>query len=254
MHTPSDWQQWLLRRAMHYSVCEADASDLVQDCLHAYQRRFGSYSWEHAHTQADIQHACCWCQQKIHSLAIDRAKQPPRQRERLLDACLCEYLAVENPEADWVMHIAILQFIDSLPTSLQKVAVLYNQGYEYAEIASALSLSVGSVKQYLQRIKRLGRAFFGLDVSKSGVGVVNISESSKRAFKDVSSDEETQGVADERVSADDSELGGAADHPRRPRRTQRVGGWQLALDPVKVAAVPVERCPFPNFKSSNNWR
>jgi DNA-directed RNA polymerase specialized sigma24 family protein len=137
MHTPSDWQAWLLRQARHYAVCEADANDLVQDCLHAYQRRFGRYPWEHAHTREAIQHARCWCQQKIHSLAIDRAKQPCRQRERLLDADLCEYLAGENPESDWIWCIAIQQFIDSLPPSLQKVAVLYNQGYEYAEIASA---------------------------------------------------------------------------------------------------------------------
>jgi DNA-directed RNA polymerase specialized sigma24 family protein len=45
MHTPSDWQAWLLRQARHYAVCEADANDLVQDCLHAYQRRFGRYPW-----------------------------------------------------------------------------------------------------------------------------------------------------------------------------------------------------------------
>jgi RNA polymerase sigma factor (sigma-70 family) len=225
MHTPSDWQAWLLRQARHYAVCEADANDLVQDCLHAYQRRFGRYPWEHAHTREAIQHARCWCQQKIHSLAIDRAKQPCRQRERLLDADLCEYLAGENPESDWIWCIAIQQFIDSLPPSLQKVAVLYNQGYEYAEIASALGLSAGSVKQYLQRIKQHGRAFFGLDVNKSGVCVVNSSESPQRGFqKEVPSDEETQGVADERVSADDSELGGAAEHPRRSRRTRRGGG------------------------------
>jgi hypothetical protein len=42
-----------------------------------------------------------------------------------------------TPESDWIWYIAIQQFIDSLPPSLQKVAVLYNQGYEYAEIASA---------------------------------------------------------------------------------------------------------------------
>jgi hypothetical protein len=71
MHTPSDWQAWLLRQARHYAVCEADANDLVQDCLHAYQRRFGRYPWEHAHTREAIQHARCWCQQKIHSLAVE---------------------------------------------------------------------------------------------------------------------------------------------------------------------------------------
>jgi len=231
MHTPSDWRAWLLQRAMHYAVCEADASDLVQDCLHAYQRRFGSYPWEHAHTQEDIQHAQCWCQQKLRSLAIDRAKQPSCQRERLLGADLFEYLAVENPESDWIWHIAMQQFIDSLPTSLQKVAVLYNQGYEYAEIASALNLSVGSVKQYLQRIKRLGRAFFGLDVNKLGVCVVNRCGSPEGVSKEVSGDEETQGIADERVGANDSELGGAAEHPCCPRRTQRGGvlRWQPVL-------------------------
>ena len=228
MHTPSDWRAGLLQRAMHYAVCEADASDLVQDCLHAYQRRFGSYPWEHAHTQEDIQHAQCWCQQKLRSLATDRATQPSRQCERLLGTELFEYLAVENPEEDWIWHIAMQQFIDSLPTSLQKVAVLYNQGYEYAEIASALNLSVGSVKQYLQRIKRLGRAFFGLDVNKLGVCVVNRCGSPEGVSKEVLSDEETQGIADERVGANDSELGCAAEHPCCPRRTQRGG--------VKVAA------------------
>ena len=109
--------------------------------------------------------------------------------------------------------------------------MLYNQSYEYAEIASALNLSVGSVKQYLQRIKRLGRAFFGLDVNKLGVCVVNRCGSPEGVSKEVSGDEETQGIADERVGANDSELGCAAEHPCCPRRTQRGGvlRWQPVL-------------------------
>ncbi|MFX6706158.1 hypothetical protein ABTH01_19735, partial [Acinetobacter baumannii] len=67
-------------------------------------------------------------------IARDRAKQPYRRQElQLLDTEIGEYLAVDNPEDAWLQQIALEQFIASLPTYLQKVVVLYNEGYNYAE-------------------------------------------------------------------------------------------------------------------------
>jgi hypothetical protein len=186
----------------------------------------------------------------LQSLARDRAKQPYRRQElQLLDTEIGEYLAVDNPEEAWLQQIALEQFIASLPAYLQKVAVLYNQGYDYAEIAQALHKSVGVVGQYLQRIKRLGREFFGIEVNKSAVSVVNRNGSpeagySKSPTEEVS-DEATEGIADECAGVDDSEPGGAADDACRSRRVERGGGevscWQ-ALCPAKVVVALEAPC------------
>ena len=59
-----------------------------------------------------------------------------------------------------------------------------------------------------------------------GAGMLKMADfsgSPEGVSKEVLSDEETQGVIDERVGANDSELGCAAKHPRRSRRTKRGG-------------------------------
>ncbi|MEN3002111.1 MAG: RNA polymerase sigma factor [Armatimonadota bacterium] len=228
MHTEHGWRQWLLQKAVWLCSCEAEAEDLVQDCLHAFYRCFCFYPWQRPLEPDELRHARAWCKRKLQALAIDRAKQPHRQRElQLLDTEIGEYLAVSNPEDGLILQIALEQFIAHLPVYLQKVAELYNRGYDYREIARRLELSEGSVRQYMRRINKLGQAFFGLDVHKSAVSVVNRDGSPKEGFpeqlEEEPSDEKTQGIADERGCADDSELGGTTEHPCRPRRTQRGG-------------------------------
>ncbi len=228
MHTEPEWRQWLMRKAVAYGFCEADAEDLVQACLHAFQRHFHFYPWEQRLEGEALKTACGWCATKLHCLALDFLDKPARQRELLvLDTKIGEWLAISYPEEELLIRIAIEQFIDSLPAYLRRVASLYNLGYEYADIAVQLGISVGTVRQYMGRIKRLGQAFFGLDVHKSAVCAVNKdgepAEGSPKRMEEVQNDAETQGIADERVGVDDSELGGASEHPRRPRRTQRGG-------------------------------
>lgn len=155
---------------------------------------------------------------------------------------------MDNPEEAWLQHIALEQFIASLPTYLQKVAVLYNEGYNCAEIAQALNKSVGVIRQYLQRIKRLGREFFGIEVNKSAVSVVNRDGSPEAGYSKIQteevSDEATEGIADECAGADDSERGGAADDACRSRRVERGGGVRCrqALCPAKVVVVLEALC------------
>lgn len=249
MHSEDTWRQWLLRKALCFCHCEADADDLVQDCLHAFYRHFGFYPWQRPMEGEELRSARAWCLCKLRSLAIDRAQQPHRQHELLLlDTEVGEYLAIDNPEEALLLRIAMKQFIASLPAYLKKVAVLYNRGYNYAEIAQALNKSVGVVQQYLQRVKRLGREFFGLEVNKSAVLVVNIDGSPvegllKRTEEEVN-DEQTEGLADERSGVDDSESGGVADDSRRPRGTERGGGLRCrqALCLAKVVVVPEAQC------------
>ncbi len=250
MHTEDAWRQWLAREASRFCTCASEADDLVQDCLYAFYRRFHFYPWQHPMEPGEHRSARAWCLCKLQSLARDRAKQPYRRQElQLLDTEIGEYLAVDNPEEAWLQQIALEQFIASLPAYLQKVAVLYNQGYDYAEIAQALHKSVGVVGQYLQRIKRLGREFFGIEVNKSAVSVVNRNGSpeagySKSPTEEVS-DEATEGIADECAGVDDSEPGGAADDACRSRRVERGGGevscWQ-ALCPAKVVVALEAPC------------
>ncbi|GBC93477.1 hypothetical protein HRbin15_01968 [bacterium HR15] len=161
MHTEPEWRRWLMRKAVHLCYCEADAEDLVQDCLYAFYRRFHYYPWQRLMQPDELRQAQAWCYCKLRSLAIDRARQPYCQHERqLLDTELGERLVTEDYEAALLERIAMEQFITRLPASLQRVAVLYNQGYDYAEIGAMLGLSVGTVRQYMRQIKQLGQAFF----------------------------------------------------------------------------------------------
>ncbi len=194
MHTEPEWRRWLMRKVGAYGFCEANAEDLVQACLHAFQHRFGFYPWEQRLEGDALKTARSWCTTKLHCLALDLLDKPACKRELLvLDTEVGERLAIYCPEEELLLHIGIEQFIDSLPVYLQKVANLYNQGYEYCEIAVQLGISEGTVRQYMGRIKRLGQAFFGLDVHKSAVCAVNKDgeplESSPKPMQEVQNDE-----------------------------------------------------------------
>jgi DNA-directed RNA polymerase specialized sigma24 family protein len=77
-----------------------------------------------------------------------------------------EWLAAASDEEALIERLASGEFLASLPAYLRRVAKLYSQGYQYAEIAAHLGVSVGTVQGYLGRIKVLGRAFFGADGNK----------------------------------------------------------------------------------------
>lgn len=186
----STWRAWLLRIARGWTCCEADAEDLVQDCLHAFERQFGYYPWQSLLDGNTLQRAKGWLKRKLQWLVLDRLEQPHLQRELpLLDTPSGEYLAVQSPETEWVLHIAVEQFVNSLPDYLRRVAELYNVGYDCGEIAEALQLSAGTVRQYLQRIKRFGQAFFGIDVHKSAGSGVNKSRTPEKGVPNLSEED-----------------------------------------------------------------
>ena len=174
MQTEREWRAWLYRQAWCFTCSHDDAEDLVQQTLLAFWQRFGYLPWEQRYLGAiDYQQIRGWCYAKLRSQALDFKKQAYHQRElpilndtRGRGGEVGEWLAVASDEEALIERLAVEEFLTSLPTYLQRVAQMYNQGYEYAEIAARLGVSMGTVQGYLGRIKTLGRAFFGVDGNK----------------------------------------------------------------------------------------
>jgi RNA polymerase sigma factor (sigma-70 family) len=170
IQTEQEWREWLHRQARRFSCCYDDADDLVQQTLLAFWQRFGYLPWEQRHLETmEYPQIRGWCYAKLHSLALDLKKQAHRQHEILIlhdTQGGGEWLAAASDEEALIERLASGEFLASLPAYLRRVAKLYSQGYQYAEIAAHLGVSVGTVQGYLGRIKVLGRAFFGADGNK----------------------------------------------------------------------------------------
>ncbi len=221
MYTQAEWWEWLRREAQKRSLNDADAEDIVLLCLHAYHSRFGVYPWEEPQTSESLLKSLGWCKRKIYSLTIDLLRKPYRERELLvLDSEDGDRVSAHNPLEDILLQIDLELFIASLPCYLRQIAILLNQGYECSEIAHLQGLSVGTVRQYLQRIRHLGRKFFGIDVHESEPSCVNISEgqsvdSLEICEKEEQIDEKAQSVDGQRSDAPCSQPSGTTAYPRR---------------------------------------
>lgn len=228
----SAWRKALGQRAESLAANSEEAQDIVQETLTAYWKRFGALPWEHPEGDDSYEQAWAWCCLKVRSLALNRRNCAYHRYERLLlNGQQGESLAVVDDVEHSIERIAIGQFITSLPDYLRSVAVMYEAGYSYSEIAARLGVSVGTVQGYLGRIQKLGRAFFGLDGNKQGLCVVNSSESPTEGetnhSQEVQNDETTQDAAERSECSGSRECRGASPHPRRARRNQRGGGLIL---------------------------
>ncbi len=225
MKTAEAYLTHLQRIARRWTNHTADAEDLAHECLYAYYQRFGDWPWEN-----EPQHALRWCRCKLRALAQDHAKRSQGRRAQVsLDAPECPPVEAPRWEADLLDHLAMEQFLESLPAYLRRVARLYNAGYDYKAIAHSLGVSVGTVQGYLKRIARFGREFFGVDDHKTAVCVVNYSGNadgrSQSNTQEVSEDATTTEVLGfDGVDVSDSELDGDAPHRGGAERTHARGG------------------------------
>lgn len=176
--TEEGWRAWLYRQARCYTHCADTAEDWVQETLLAFWQWFGLLPWEQVRHQEEHSQRKRWCCQKLRWLALDTYKRAYGRHEQLiLEEVRPEvWLVGAEVEAGCLERLAIEQFAQSLPPYLQRIAVLYNAGYSYREIAEQIGVSVGTVQGYLGRIAVLGREFFGVLDNKSAVCVVNYSE------------------------------------------------------------------------------
>jgi predicted transcriptional regulator len=123
----------------------------------------------------------------------------------------------------------VKQFFEHLPPYLRRVAVMYQEGYNYKEIAEALGVALGTVQRYIARIAQLGRIFFEIDDNKTVARLVNMGGSSAAdstsSVKEVNhgSLETTAVVDDERYSALDCQHRSDAPHLSGAERTARGG-------------------------------
>lgn len=60
---------------------------------------------------------------------------------------------LENTVIKIIRSTALEKAIDRLPDDFREVAILYNQGYSYEEIASRLKIEIGTVKSRINRAK-----------------------------------------------------------------------------------------------------
>ncbi len=219
----------------------------MQETLIAYWKRFGALPWEHPEGGDSYEQAWAWCCLKVRSLALNRRNSAYHRYERLLlNDQQGESLAVVDEAEHSIERIAIGQFITSLPDYLRSVAVMYEAGYSYSEIAAHLGVSVGTVQGYLGRIQKLGRAFFGLDGNKQGFCVVNSGESPREGetnlSQEVQNDETTQDAVERSECTGSRECRGASPHPCRARRNQRGGGGLILQESLLGS-----RCEQPVF-------
>lgn len=226
MHTFEQYLALLQRYARRFVCADEDAEDLAHECLHAYRRRYGAYPWE---TEETAPSPIRWCLRKIHALAIDHYRRSHGQHETTpLDSPDTKPPAEVSPERELLMRCALEEFVNTLPPYLREVAMLYEEGYSYKEIAEMLGVAVGTVQGYIARIGRLGREFFGIDDNKTAVGVVNTNRGLEKGFsvQEVCDDtDETAALADDGCSnTSDSKSYGNAQHARRSQRTSRGGG------------------------------
>ncbi len=183
--TEERWRAWLYRQARCYTHCADTVEDWVQEVLVAFWQRFGLLPWEQVRDEEERQQRGRWCRQKLRWLALDSHKCAYSQHERLTleEIGRGEGLAVAEVEAGCLERLAIEEFVGCLPGYLQRVAVLYNEGYSYKQIAQILGVSVGTVQGYLGRIRVLGQEFFGVPDNKSAVCALTIVNVRKRAFQ-----------------------------------------------------------------------
>jgi hypothetical protein len=139
-------------------------------------------------------------------------------------------------EADLHDYLLGKEILSRLPSPWDQVARWrLEEGLSWSEIARRLHTRVGSVTVRFRRaLERVCREM-GLECRKvalssdiKGGGAKKRRRTSGRR----QSDEQTQGIGDERIGADDSELGGAADHPRRSQRTRGGGGGSVSSSVV----------------------
>lgn len=233
----------LKRHARRIIYNYADVEDLVMECLHAYRLRFGVYPWE---ATPDASHnPVHWCLCKLRALICDYSKRVSTRHEvNLLDADNAESPLAFALEQHAVNRLMLEQFLEHLPPYLRRVAIMYEEGYTYLEIAEALGVALGTVQGYIARIVKLGRTFYEVDGNKSVVQFVNMGGSRKTRFsesvKEVCDDtNETTALADdERNIAANCQYHSDALHACRTRRNKRGGAADKFVDVGCAVANP----------------
>lgn len=207
----------LKRWAVLCGLTEDDAEDALQTARINYFRRRGVDYLDDPEAQPRL----------FSKMMCDAIADCHRIRQRRLNAEQ-QFAAVQRaPFDEAALHDHLLgkEILVRLPAPWCEVARWrYEEGLSWQAIAQRLNSKVGVVSVQFRRAleevcRELGLVCRKTAVSrgiKGGDAKAGISEGRQ-------SDAQTEGIVDERGCADDSEPGGTAPHPRRPRRTQRGG-------------------------------
>jgi len=218
---PDDiWHSWLCVYFRNRALPTQEAHDCAHEAFLRYTQHAEAPAWNDGNPPAllwQIAHdvLCEYCRQRDRHA---RLQQRLIQHQRCAPPCDVEEMAIDAVECE--------RFMASLPGRLREVLQLRLQGYTYADIAQALTLSQGTVKSYGAQLREKFRKYFGYDPTKSPSRIGNIHGGLSEEALPLSEKEEVddaQGTGMDSGGAVRGKRVRSAPHARRAR-TVRGGG------------------------------
>ncbi len=222
------WIRWITRR---YELSQSDAEDILQESLvrllKAYRRHHPDAS------EAELEAFLDGLPDNILHLTVRRQVLNlwrSRRREQEALARWAQPAAfLSDPEGEAIAHLEEQWLYQQLPAAAQAIYDLLEAGYSWDEIALQLGISASAAKMRFQRgVETVRRnccsgcddwRVCGVNNSGDDAQVSSLTQTSQEG----QSDEPTKDAVDERRCVVDCQSRGAAQHPRRPRRTERGG-------------------------------
>jgi RNA polymerase sigma factor (sigma-70 family) len=218
---PDDiWHSWLCVYFRNRALPTQEAHDCAHEAFLRYTQHAEAPAWNDGNPPAllwQIAHdvLCEYCRQRDRHA---RLQQRLIEHQRCVPPCDVEEMAIDAVECE--------RFMAFLPGRLREVLQLRLQGYTYADIAQALSLSQGTVKSYGAQLREKFRKYFGYDPTKSPSRIGNIHGGLSEEALPLSEKEEVddaQGTGMDSGGAVRGKRVRSAPHARRAR-TVRGGG------------------------------
>ncbi len=234
MRTREQWLRWIARR---YELSLSDAEDILQESL---IRLLKAYCRHHPDaSEAELEAFLDALPDNTLHLTVRRQVLNlwrSRQREQeALERWAQQEASSSDPEGEAIAHLEEQRLYQQLPAAAQAIYDLLEAGYRWDEIALQLGISASAAKMRFQRGVEEVRRNCGSGCDDLRVCGVNNSgddtqvSSLTQTSQEGQSDETTEDAVDGRWCAVDRQSRGAAQHPRRTRRTERGGGlrWHL---------------------------
>jgi len=141
----------LRRHAIYLLYNQADADDLVQDCLEAALRNRGALQ--------DLAKLRSWLFSILNNLFLMRLRSKSRRGQALQIEEIADSLAASTSPEDRLVAHDLGCAMGRLSAEHRQILLLLNvEGYGYQEVARTLGIPIGTVMSRLARARRRLRA------------------------------------------------------------------------------------------------